>query len=153
MLDYFEENKLKLNLGKSGYLIIKGKNKDTKESIYLKNGELSYKKQIVYLGLLFSDTGIIKHDIDINIKSRSNVSVKFSNFCSRNYLAPLKIKLAVLHSCVMSSLCYGTETWGNNSSKELETVYRMGLKTALSVRFNTCNEIVYIETALTKSNT
>ena len=40
MLDYFEENKLKLNLGKSGYLIIKGKNKDTKESIYLKNGEL-----------------------------------------------------------------------------------------------------------------
>ena len=147
MLDYFEENKLKLNLGKSGYLIIKGKNKDTKESIYLKNGELSYKKQIVYLGLLFSDTGIIKHDIDINIKSRrSNVSVKFSNFCSRNYLAPLKIKLAVLHSCVMSSLCYGTETWGNNSSKELETVYRMGLKTVLSVGFNTCNKIVYIET-------
>ena len=46
----------------------------------------------------------------------------------------------------MSSLCYGTETWGDNSSKEREAVHRMGLKTALSIRFNTCNEIVYIET-------
>ena len=30
-------------------------------------------------------------------------------------------------------------------SKELEVVYRMGLKTALSVCFSTCNEIIYIE--------
>ena len=30
-------------------------------------------------------------------------------------------------------------------SKELETVYKMGLKTALSVRFSTCNKIVSIE--------
>ena len=46
----------------------------------------------------------------------------------------------VLHSCILSSLCYGTEIWGD---KELEVVYRMGLKTVLSVRFSTCKEIIY----------
>ena len=120
---------------------------DVKESIFLRNGELNYKKQIIYLGLLFSDTGSISYDIHLNVSNRrSNVSVKFSNFCARNYLAPLKIKLAVLHSCVMSSLCYGIEVWGDNSTKEHEKVYKMGLKTALSVRFSTCDEIVYTET-------
>ena len=100
----------------------------------------------MYLGLIFSDTGKIGNDIKKNIQSkRSNVTLKYTNFCAKNYLAPLKVKLAVLHSCVISSLCYGSETWGENMPKELETVYKMGLKTALSVRFSTCNEIVYIE--------
>ena len=107
MLDYFEENKLKLNLGKSGYMIINGTNTDIKDSIWLKNGELFYKNEILYLGLLFSDSGNIGHDISLNIKKkRSNISVKYSNFCSKNYLAPLKVKLQVLNSCVLSSfLC------------------------------------------------
>ena len=33
MLEYFQENKLKLNLGKSGYLIINGKSINLKESL------------------------------------------------------------------------------------------------------------------------
>ena len=44
----------------------------------LKNGELCYKKQIVYLGLIISDTGIISKDINLNINSKKcNISVKF----------------------------------------------------------------------------
>ena len=96
--------------------------------------------------MIFSDTGSISKDIKLNVKDkRSNVSVKYTNFCTRNYLAPIKVKLDVLHPCVMTSLCYGSETWGNNSCEELEVIYRMGLKTALSVRFSTCNEIIYAE--------
>jgi len=53
MLDYFEENKLKLNLGKSGFLFINENNMDVKEPIMLKNGLLSYKSEITYLGLIF----------------------------------------------------------------------------------------------------
>ena len=129
MLKYFEENKLKLNLDKSGYLIINGKHIDIKNLLYLDNGLLKYKSEIVYLGLIFSDTGKIGNDIKKNIQSkRSNITVKYTNFCAKNYFAPLKVKRTVLHSCVISSLCYGSETWGENMSKELETVYKMGLK-------------------------
>ena len=147
MLDYFRENKLRLNLRKSSYLIINGKNIDEKNDIILNNGPLEYKSEITYLGLLFSDKGNLNNDIKLNIQNkRNNITVKFSNFCARNFCAPINIKLKVLHSCVISSLCYGSEIWGEYISPELETAYKIGLKTALSVRFNTSNEIVQIET-------
>ena len=45
----------------------------------------------------------------------------------------------------ISSLIYSSETWAVNLPRELESLYRMGIKTTLAVRMNTCNEIVYIE--------
>ena len=145
MLKYFEENKLKLNLGKSGYLIIHGKNIDIKSPIYLDNGLLNYKSEIVSLRLIFSDPGKIGNDIKLNIQSkRSNITVNISISVRRTIWHPLTSN-TVLHSCVMTSHFYGSETWGENLSNDLETMYRMGLKTALSVRVTTCNEIVHIE--------
>ena len=88
MLEYFGKNKLKLNLGKSGYMIINGKTTDSKNCIDLKNGSLKYKDQITYLGVVFSDTGRFLNDIKLFIREkRSNVTVKYSNFCVKNYLA------------------------------------------------------------------
>ena len=146
MLDYFSENELKLNLSKSGYFIINGKAKDVKDTLILKNGNLD-KSTIKYLGMKFSDTGKIKEDIDINIGSkRPNITIKFTNFCRKNFLSPLFVKLRVLNSCVTSSLLYGSEVWAESKVPKLESLYRQGLKIALSVRNNVCNEIVYIET-------
>ena len=146
MLDYFTENELKLNLSKSAYLIINGKENDIKESLLLKNGYLEYKSTVKYLGMKFSDTGKLKHDIDVNIEGkRSNVTIKFANFCRKNFLAPLFIKLRVLSSCVTSSLLYGAEVWGVAKVPRLESLFRQGLKIALSVRNNVNNEIVYTE--------
>ena len=48
MLDYFESNSLKLNLSKSGYLVINGSD-DIKKDIVLTNGTLEYKKILTYL--------------------------------------------------------------------------------------------------------
>ena len=62
MLDYFWENSLSLNLSKSGYLIINGKENDIKSNIMLKNGILEYKPVITYLGVIISDKGNIEHD-------------------------------------------------------------------------------------------
>ena len=44
----------------------------------------------------------------------------------------------------MSSLCYASEPWAY-SGKDVEVVYRNGLRTALGVLQSTCNEITYIE--------
>lgn len=146
MLEYFRINKLNLNLGKSAYLIINGKAIDTKSDIILNNGHLEYKHQAVYLGAIFSDTGDIKNDVYLYLTSkRSNMTVKFVNFCSKNYLAPLYIKLKVLNTCVSAALVYGSETWGNCNTKSLETLYRTGIKCALGIRNTTNNEIAYVE--------
>ena len=146
MLEFFDENELKLNFSKCEYLIINGKDEDVKEALKLRNGYLSYKSVVKYLGMKISDTGNMKFDIDLNINSkRSSLTIKFGNFCRKNFLAPLETKLNVLNTCVSSSITYGCEVWGSSNVPKLESLYRQGLKTALSIRNNINNEIVYIE--------
>ena len=146
MLDYFEQNELKLNLSKSEYLIINGKENDKKESLLLSNGYLGYKSIVTYLGIKISDTGNIDTDIDLNISAKKpNVTIKFGNFCRKNFLAPLDIKIRTLSTCVSASLLYGCEVWGKAKISKLESLHRHGLKAALSIRNNINNEIVYVE--------
>ena len=146
MLDYFTENMLSLNLSKSAYLIINGKCNDPKSYITLKNGKLEYKSVVTYLGAKISDSGSIKQDIDYySTEKRANVTIKFNNFCKKNFLAPLSVKLEVLDSCVSSSLVYACETWGDCRIEQIEVLYRQGIKSALSIRMATNNEIVYLE--------
>ena len=147
MLQFFDENELKLNFSKCEYLIINGKENDVKEPLKLRNGFLIYKSVVKYLGMKISDTGNMKVDMDLNIDSkRSSLTIKFGNFCRKNFLAPLEVKLNVLNSCVSSSITYTCEVWGISNVPKLESLYRQGLKTALSIRNNVNNEIVYIET-------
>ena len=91
----------------------------------------------------------MKNDIQIYIsKTRKNIFSKFTNFCATNHSAPLAIKLKVLNACLVSTILYGCECWGSYIPKEIESLYRMAIKTALSVRSNTNNEIIYIEAGL-----
>ena len=146
MLDYLKKNSLSLNLSKSGYLVINGKGNYTKDDILLKNDNLEYKSIVTYLGAKFSDSGNIKSDIELFVnEKRTNVTIKYGNFCRKNFLAPLEIKLSVLNTCVSASLLYGCETWGGSNFNNIECLYRQGLKLALSVRTTVSNEIIYIE--------
>ena len=146
MLHHFDENKLSLNLSKSSYMIINGKDDDLKCDLVLDSGKIVYSSEYVYLGAVISDTGSIKYDIDRYVNNkRPNVTIKYNNFLRMNFLAPLLIKLKVLDVCVTSSLTYGCETWGTASMNAIEVAYRLGLKRALSIRESTNTEIVYTE--------
>ena len=147
MLAYFEANQLKLNFSKCEYLIINGKEEDLKTPLGLSYGALKYKSVVKYLGMKISDSGNIMADVVLNIEDkRPNVTIKFGNFCRKNFLAPLDTKLTVLNTCVSASLTYGCEVWGESKIPKLEAMYRQGLKSALSVRNCVNSEIVYIET-------
>ena len=65
--------------------------------------------------------------------------VKFTNFCAKNFQAPLDIKVNVLDTCIVSSLCYAAETWGD-AGKDVETIYRYGIRVALGIRQSVNNE-------------
>ena len=145
MLDYFQDNQLTLNFSKSAYMIINGNN-DAKTDIQLKNGTLAYVTSYTYLGAIITDSGSIKHDVICHINSkRPNLTIKYTNFCKKNFLAPLHIKKMVLDTCVNASLVYGCESWGNYLVPAVDTCYRQGLKTALSIRHSVNNEITYAE--------
>ena len=145
VINYFHTNGLSLNLDKSAYLIINPKDNDTKTSVILNSGVLKYKSVIEYLGIFLSDTASIIEDVKrFADKKRSNVSFKYTNFCKVNQNAPLHVKLDVLDTCVSSTLTYACETWGRHVN-EVDICYRAGLRTALGVRENISNEIVYLE--------
>ena len=150
MLKYLEINKLSLNLSKSSYMIINGNNatpKTPKTNIKLDNGMLSYKPTVVYLGTIISDSGSIRYINKHLDAKRANITVKFNNFCRRNHLSPINIKLKVLNTCATAALSYGCETWGNHITPRLETLYRTGIKYAMhmSIRPTINNELVYTE--------
>ena len=146
MTQYFDENNLSLNLSKSSYLIINGKEQDTKCDLQLNHGKLEYKGKYVYLGGIITDTGCLLSDIEQYVTSkRANVTIKFNNFLRKNFLAPLSVKLKVLDACVSSTLLYGCESWGVSSVNAIEVAYRQGLKRALSIRESVNTEIVYVE--------
>ena len=149
MLQYFSENKLKLNLGKSGYMVITNDSKIRKNKLEINNGYLKYKNVMKYLGIQINDSGNIKKDADLFVNDkRGEICTKFTTFCAYNYLAPLSIKLKVLNACLLSSILYGCECWGNIIPKGLEVAYRMAIKTALGVRTSTNNIIVSVESGL-----
>lgn len=148
-IQFFANNKMKVNVSKSFYLIINPGALDTKSSLPISHGHLNYTNCFSYLGIFISDNGHHRNDIKKFIEEkRPTLTVKFQNYINSNKCAPLWSKLNVLDNCVVPCLLYACETWGSIPS-ELEVLYRTGLKNALSIRQNMNNEIVYIETGKT----
>ncbi len=149
LIDYFTTNKLKLNMGKSAYMIINPNKQDNKDPLRLAAGLISYRSIYTYLGVPITDNGSIPYDLKEHIKiRRPNVMVKLTKFLQSNINCPITIKLKILKACVCSSLLYGCEAWGAASITNLETIYRKTIKMTLGVRNNIPNDIITCETGL-----
>ena len=100
------------------------------------------------LGSHISASGLLQDELELHMTKRYKSCIKFYNFCRENKLAPLSVKIKALKACVMSSLLYNCETFGNKLPKTLEAVYNKLLRCALQVRANTPILLLYIETGL-----
>ena len=144
------DKKMLLNYKKSGYMIINGGEEDLKSALRIDSGWLLYKVAQKYLGVMFSDTGVLKTDISLFLeKKKKDVNVKLASFLNKNVTAPIPIKLKVVNSCINSALTYGCEAWGSSPLNNVEILQRKALKMILDVRRNTPNEIVYTESGHT----
>ena len=144
-MKFFKERQLPVNFKKSSYLIINPGNNDIRSNLVLDSGVLKYSSFMEYLGVVVSDDGLLTNDVKRYVtRARSNISVKFTNFCNINRNAPLHVKLDILDKCAVPSILYACETWGSNTSVT-EVMYRAGIKTALGIRTNINSEIVYLE--------
>ena len=67
---------------------------------------LNYKPKFDYLGVIVSDTGILKDDVkSFTVCKNGNVSVKYTNFCKTNKNAPLHVK-AYIHAIIQKAHTY-----------------------------------------------
>ena len=74
--------------------------------------------------------------------------IKFYNFMRSNRLAPLRVKLKVLRSCVVGSLLHNFEDFGYHTPRELESTYTKLLRCCFNIRSNVPNDIIFIESGL-----
>ena len=110
------------------------------ESIDEKNG---YK----YLGQRFFPTNDVKTIVESNFKKRKIHIAKYYGWLNVNETTPIEIKLTVWDSCVMTSMLYASECWGDISylERELLLVETKALKAILKVKSGTTNDLVYWE--------
>ena len=151
LLSAFKVKKVSLNLKKSGFLVINPKSREDTYDIKLEFGWLLYHSTFVYLGGIFSGSGVVLDDVNLHVKEREkSVFVKLANFMRNNPAAPIIVKKKILSSCLNASLLYGCETWSSTSLQRVETLYRKAIKITFSLASNTPNEIVFTETGLTE---
>ena len=139
---YCKENNIKLQLSKCCFLAINSKET---ANIEMEGEVIENKSEFVYLGSIITASGDVTKDIRAELKKKGKKLNQFFAFLSQNRNAPLSVKEKVLESCVVSTILYNCETWGDANLNELEKKYRKALKYMLGLRKSTCNELPYIE--------
>ncbi len=145
LAEYCKENNIKLQLGKCCFLVINSRNITDKADIVIGDDVIVNKNNFIYLGCIITDAGNVTTDVKTEIEKKEKKLNQFIAFLTQNKNAPLAVKEWVLDSCIVSTVLYNCETWGNANLSHLEKKYRKALKYMLGVRRSTINEFPYIE--------
>ena len=148
LLDYCKNNYIVPQVDKCEFLVINGNNDIDKVPLPFGDSSLKHVTNISLLGSHISSSGDLADDLDLHMKKRFSSCVKFFNFCRENKLAPVGIKIKVLKACVVNSLLYNCETFGNKVPDGIVTLYHKLIRCALNVRTNTPTLLLYIEAGL-----
>ena len=132
---------------KCEFIVINGTKRD-KQPMEFGEKSISAVTDLTLLGSHLSTSGSLRDDLDLDYNSRFKSCIKYFNFCKSNRQAPLSVKLKVLKACVVSSLLYNCETFGQEVPKDLESMYHKLIRSTLQVRQNTPSSIVLIEAGL-----
>ena len=144
MLDYCSVNYIIPQFSKCEFVVVNGLEDDCKP-LPFGGSDLKMVNYITVLGSHLSCAASLKEELSLHMKNRYTSVIKFYNFIRSNKGAPLQVKTKVLKSCVLSSLLYNCETFGNSIPTDLESTYVKLLKCCFSVRLNTPNVILYAE--------
>ena len=147
VLSYCTLNKIQMQLSKCKFIVINVSD-DDKNDFITDIGPISTVNQLIILGSPLTYTGILKDDLDAHLKERFKNIIKYFNFIRSNKTAPISIKLKVLSSCVLSTILYNCETFGDMLPDGIEKLYHKLIRSAHNVRHNTPSELILIESGL-----
>ena len=153
LIKYCNENFIKLQLSNCGILCVNSKTTEDNEPIIVDRVILECKTYEIYLVSVITNSHLLSHDVEADIKRRQISFIKYFAFLRSNKNAPVKVKVIVLQSCIISSLLHNAETWADTKIEKLEVMYRRMMKAILGVRMTTFSEFVYIELGLVSIKT
>ena len=91
----------------------------------------------------------ISEQVKTHLSRKFGNVCKFISFLKKNSDAPFQVKKKVWESALCSSIFYSCETWFTKDLKAAESVYYSTLKSLLSVRSTTCNDLTLVESGET----
>ena len=144
---YCTMNHISLQLSKCEFIVINGDESDS-QPLCCGDEHIANVPYLTLLGSHLSASGLLKDDLDLDTTKQYVAVHKFYNFLRSNKLAPLSVKLKVLHACVTSSLLHNCEAFGPKLPKQLESTYYSLIKACLGVRISTPNKLVLIESGM-----
>ena len=145
LLEFCNLNAIIPQYSKCEFTVINGDETDT-EPLTFGNRLLKHVRYITLLGSHITGLGTLKEDLKLHIQVRYKSCIKYFNFLRANQLAPLAVKIKVLKGCVVNSLLYNCETFGNDVPPDVEKQYIKLLKSTFGVRTNTPTLTLYVET-------
>ena len=151
LLEYCGLNSIIPQYSKCEFIAINGDDGDV-EDLPFGNRLLNSVTHLNLLGSHLSATGTLAEDLKLHMQSRHKSCIKYFNFLRANRLAPLVVKIKVLKACVVNSLLYNCETFGNCIPKDLEKTYNKLLRSTFNVRTNTPSLTLYIESGFLPIN-
>ena len=140
-------NHISLQLSKCEFIVINGDEADS-QPLFCDNERIGNVPYLTLLGSHLSASGLLNDDLDLHMTKRYLAVHKFYNFLRSNKLAPLAVKLNVLHACVTSSLLHNCEAFGPKIPKNLESTYYSLIKSCLGVRTSTPNKLALVESGM-----
>ena len=146
--NFSSDKKQSINIDKTLYIHM-SKSPDT-ETITCSNvsvSSLEVGKSAPYLGMHLIHTNNLREVIEYNLNKRMFNVAKFKSWLEVNKNTPFSIKLLVLDNCVLNSIVYGFEAWGDLSfvADKLQTIELDLLKSVLCVKKGTATNTVYHE--------
>ena len=139
VLKYCKLNSIVLQITKCFFTAV---NASPEDKELLRDG-VEYRDHLEILGSHISES--LKYDLELHLKKRFKNVIKYFNYVRENQLAPVSVRLKVLKACVMSTLLYNCETFGQKVPEGLEQLYYKMLRAALGVRSNCPNFLVLVE--------
>ena len=117
VLKYCQLNSIVLQITKCFFTAV---NASPEDKELLRDG-VEYRDHLEILGSHISES--LKYDLELHMKKRFKNVIKYFNYVRENQLAPISVRLKVLKACVMSTLLYNCETFGQKVPEGLEQLY------------------------------
>ena len=133
--------RMEIHPSKSRYMVINGTDY---RSFSLNNITIDHTDEYIYLGTPVMNVSLAKQ-VKAHIEQRQSHLLKFRSFLRKNSDAPFSIKELVLKSALSSALLYGCESWLCNDVRAAVAPILSAQKQLLSVRNQTCNDLVQAE--------
>ena len=133
---------------KCEFITINGDGHHDKVPFPFGNSFINHVDHITLFGSHLLASGMLTDDLDLHYNETVFELHKFFNFCRENRLAPLMLKIKVLKACVVNSLIYNCETFGNEEPAGLAAMYHKLIRCVFNVRSNTHILLLYTEPGL-----